>query len=119
MRFRALIVPAAVAALAAGPAALGADDPSGEKSGSGLASLILLLPPLILLVLIGFVVIRSGSLKQGNYMAKAGASIDKSLENMARMEKKTDRMIELLESIDRKLGQGTYWESTGDRTQEG
>jgi hypothetical protein len=45
---------------------------------------------------------RSGVHKQGGYMEKASEHMDLNLQSMARMEQKTDRMIALLESIDRK-----------------
>ena len=106
MTFRAMVGLLALTVFAAGSVALGAEDPGGEKPGSWLA-LILLLAPLAVMVWIVLFLRRSA--------AKQRVVMDTSLAHITRMEQKTDRMIELLESIDRKLGQGNYWESADAR----
>ncbi len=106
MKFRAMIGLLALTVFAAGSAALGAEDPGGEKPASWLA-LILLLAPLAVMVWIMMFLRRSA--------AKQRVIMDTSLAHITRMEQKTDRMIEILESIDRKLGQGNYWESADAR----
>lgn len=45
-------------------------------------------------------------MRQGGYMAKADGHMDRSVEHMASLERKADRVIELLESIDRRLSEG-------------
>jgi hypothetical protein len=54
---------------------------------------------------------KSGAWKQGGYMTKADQHMDLALEHMGRVEQKTDRMIELLESIDRRLSETTKGDS--------
>ncbi len=115
MRFHALVVVAVVALLTVGPDAFGAYGPTPEKPASGLATVLLLGPPFLIIAFIVFLMLRGGVWKQGDHMAKARISMDRSLEHMALMERKTDRMLELLESIDRKLGQGAYRQASDER----
>jgi len=84
-------------------AAFAAEEKADDKAGSGFVQLFLLLP---LLLFIGWLVVftrKSGAMKQGGYLSKAGDHMDRTTEHMARIEQKTDRMIQLLESIDEQL----------------
>lgn len=83
-------------------AAIAAEEQAKEPPSN--AVLIVLLVPAVLLV--GWLIVftrKSGAMRQGGYLAKAGEHMDMSVEYMKRMEQKTDRMIQLLESIDRQL----------------
>jgi hypothetical protein len=85
-------------------AAFGAEEQA--PPAPSIAAWFVLLSPVVLIIVFLVVLARkSGAMKQGGYMAKANAHMDLSVEHMASIERKTDRMIELLESIDRKLGE--------------
>ena len=81
------------------PILLGAGDPEANPWGSLVIWLILMSPVFLFLLWMIFYTRRSGALKHGDYMTRA-------YEHMESIERKTDRMIALLESIDRKLSEG-------------
>jgi hypothetical protein len=85
-------------------ATFGAEDQAANAS-SGAAWLIIMTPFVLLVVFFVVLARKSGAMKQGGYMAKAATHMDQSEAHMANMERKTDRMIELLESINRRLGE--------------
>jgi hypothetical protein len=91
-------------------AALGAEGEAAQQSASFAAWLLVFSPLILFIVFMIVLARRSGVHKQGGYMEKASEHMDLNLQYMARMEQKTDRMIALLESIDRKLGEGE-WEA--------
>ena len=97
LRYRAILAAAAVLCLT--PLVLGAEDPAANQSGSFVVWLIMMSPAFFILLWLVVYIRRSGAMKHGDYMARAG-------EHMESIERKTDRMIELLESIDHKLSGG-------------
>ena len=107
-----LLVPVIVHPRGAGAAAAvdvqlhAAGDQAAGQASSGLVWLIILSPLLLLFVFLAIFTRKSGAMKQGDYLAKSGEFMDRSVEHMASIERKTDRMIELLESIDRRLSEG-------------
>lgn len=64
---------------------------------------VTLLIPCLALVMLFFVLIRNR--RTPVYLDRANQHLDRNAEHMARMEAKADRMIALLESIDRRLGE--------------
>ena len=103
MRLRSIALVAAPTVLAVTPAALGAGDDPGGKGAASLAWFVLMASFVIVLCLIVVVIRKSGT--QGRYMTKADGHMDRNAAHMASIEQKSDRMIELLESINRKLGE--------------
>jgi hypothetical protein len=97
---RTMLVPLFV--IGACSAALAAEEKADDKSGSSAIIFVVLLP---FMLFIGWLVIlaRKSTKTQADYMVTAREHIDRSNEHMARIEQKTDRMIELLESIDEHL----------------
>jgi hypothetical protein len=87
-------------------AALGAEGRAAEGGSSRLVLLILLAPTVLVLLVWALLARKSGVMKQGGYMVKADKQMDRSVEHMASMEQKADRMIELLDSINRRLRDG-------------
>lgn len=84
---------------------MGAEENGGDEPVSWLALLIVFLPVILLVLWMVLFTRKSGALKQGSFMAKAGEQMEREREHSERMERKTDRMIELLESIDHKLNE--------------
>lgn len=104
IRLRSFVF-AALALLAGASTALAAEDQAGDK-GLSILTWLILLSPVLLGVCFVMLARKSGALKQGGYMEKANEHIDIANEHMKTLEIKTDRMIQLLDSIDRKLSGG-------------
>jgi hypothetical protein len=85
--------------------AFGAENTGVDGVARVLSWLFVFSPVLLVILWLVIFTRRSGALKQGGYLAKASDHIDLCNAHMARIEQKTDRMIALLESIDRKLSE--------------
>ena len=96
-RFQAIL--SAVAFLSLTPIAVGAEDNPVVSSAASFIAWLIFISPAMVIFLFAVLYIRKSSAKNAHYMARAG-------EHMVSIERKTDRMIALLESIDRKLGEG-------------
>src|SRR6476661_2627843 len=81
-----------------------------DDGGGGMAFLFLVAPLAVLLVFLAVIFWRSGAMRQGDFLTKAAAQLDRNDKHMAivekaleRQEEQTRRVIELLESIEREL----------------
>ncbi|WP_165226316.1 hypothetical protein [Aquisphaera insulae] len=82
------------------PATAFGQDGAGGNSSSWLTLALILAPGVIIMALF-FVVMRRNRAD----VAKAHEQMKFARQHMATMEQKTERMVELLESIDRKLAE--------------
>lgn len=106
MRFRArlLALGSALTLLATATAALGAETSTTRQAPPGLLWFIILGPLVLVFSLVAVFVWRSYVRRHRLDLANAHLHRDVQTAHMANLERQGQRMIELLESIDRKLG---------------
>ena len=83
--------------------ALSAEGQASDSFASGVYLLVILAHFVLLVGWFLLITRKSGVMKQTSYIANTNNQMNIIMEYMNAMERKTDRMIELLEAIDRKL----------------